>query len=321
MAEWAVSSSVTLVDISKLLKILIEDGNHTNLPRDARTLLQTPRNIHVRHLDNGNYIHFGIKKFLQQFFKHNNINSEVIWLSFSVDGTPVSLSGANSLWPIFGAIHYDTNLFLRKVFEIGLFNGRTKPESFNNFLSEFVEELCDLTENGFQSEKDNKIFTVKIKSIVADAPALAALKYVKSHGGYSSCTKCECRGSFCTASSTVTFSEINAPPRTNDTFRDRLSSTENDTHHLSMEHTILEKLPIDMVKDFPLDKMHLVDEGVVKKILILLTTKVNKQKLPAKKVLIINNRLEKCSSYMPMEFQRKPRSLKYVLKMKATEYR
>ena len=99
----AVEGNISHVEITKLLKILIEAGHH-QLPKDARSLLETPRTMFVRKLDNGFYIHLGIKKFLDIYLRKPDLSDPVL-LSFSVDGTPVSISGPNLLWPIFGAIH------------------------------------------------------------------------------------------------------------------------------------------------------------------------------------------------------------------------
>lgn len=311
-------SNISLKDLSKLLKIIINDGHYDDLPQDARTLLNTPRNVNTRNMDNGQYIFVGIKYFLEQFLKHKEITNYTVTLSVSVDGTSVSSSGNNSLWIIFGCLHYD--LCTRKAFVIGLFYGSGKPESFNNFLSDTTEELLLLIHNGYTNE-EGKTFNVKLKCIVADAPALAAIKYVKSHCGYSACTKCEVKGCYSAINNSVVYNEIDAPLRTDENFRNKTAICNNDSHFVFVEKTVLEKLPIDMIKDFPLDKMHLVDEGVVKRLLILLTTKVNRQKLPPKKITIINDHLKRCEPFMAREFQRRPRSLKYVLKMKATEYR
>lgn len=299
-----------------MLKILKEHSG-LNLPSDARSLLKTPRNANnVRQMCNGQYIHVGIAEFLKQFNLITYVGEgNPINLSFSVDGTPVSKSGANDLWIISGALHSEG--YLRQVFIVGIFNGPSKPTSFNIFLKEFVDEMKELLINGFQ--KDDVAYTVHIKCIVADAPAVAYIKGIKSHGGYSACPKCETRGN--NRSRKIVYPEVDAPMRTDSKFRQRISNSDKDDHHMNTEHTILENLPIDMIEDFVIDKMHAVDEGVCKKILIAFTGKANPQKLSRKKLIDIDDRIKKCTEYVPMEFQRKLRTLNYVSKMKATEFR
>lgn len=55
------------------------------------------------------------------------------------------------------------------------------------------------------------------------------------------------------------FNNLTSPLRSDFSFRHKIS------HHTGV--SLLEKLPIDMVKCFPNDPMHLVHLGVVKKII------------------------------------------------------
>ncbi|KAJ8967586.1 hypothetical protein NQ317_000965 [Molorchus minor] len=115
--------------------------------------------------------------------------------------------------------------------------------------------------------------SVQIKAIICDAPALAFVKAVKSHGGYYCCTKCCIKGrniKSAKGSNKIVFTNINAELRTDASFRSRKDFPGEDKigHHMNKERSILERLPIDMIKTFPLDKMHLVDEGVVKKMIV-----------------------------------------------------
>lgn len=95
----------------------------------------------------------------------------------------------------------------------------------------------------------------------------------------------------------------------------RISDNDKDEHHTSTEHRVLENLPIDMIEDFVIDKMHAVDEGVCKKMLVAFTGKANPQKITKRKLLEINDRIKKCTKFIPMEFQRKLRGLNTVSKM------
>lgn len=245
------------------------------------------------------------------------MSDNTILLSFCVDGTPVSSSGSSDFWPILAAVHIGNHE--RHVFMVGLFHGPSKPTSYNEYLEQTVTEMNELILSGINL--NNKLYTVHFKCFIADAPALASIKNIKSHGGYSACSKCDTRGENVIGTKKIVYPELNSPLRTDNKFRQRKSSCKTDEHHMSTTHTILETMPIDMVDSFPLDKMHLVDEGVVKKILVAFTGKANSQKLSARQTEIINNRLTGYKKFWPLEFQRKPRSLTYVAKMKATEFR
>jgi hypothetical protein len=81
---------------------------------------------------------------------------------------------------------------------------------------------------------DGKIYHVKIECVLADAPALAALKSVKNHRGNSACTKCEIVGNYSSKSNSVVYSQVNAPLWTDESFHKRFR------HHMTEEHTVLD---------------------------------------------------------------------------------
>jgi len=109
---------------------------------------------------------------------------------------------------------------------------------------------------------------------------------------------------------------VNAPRRTNQTFRDTVQKS----HHV--EETLLLKLPIDLVTALPLEYMHLVCLGVVRK-LIYLWTKGKKcpGRLSRASLDKLSFRLIYTKNYTPSEFSRRHRSLKEIDNWKATELR
>ena len=79
---------------------------------------------------------------------------------------------------------------------------------------------------------------------------------------------------------------------------------------------------IDLVEDFPYEYMHLVCLGVTKKLLILwMRGKLENFRLSSGQVDIISQRLVSIRNYIPAEFTRKPRTLREVDRLKATEFR
>ena len=76
-----------------------------------------------------------------------------------------------------------------------------------------------------------------------------------------------------------------------------------------------------MVSQFPLDYMHLVCLGVVRRLLNLWLRGPLKSRLSAKVVDSISSQLVKMRPNIPVEFARKPRSLREVDRWKATEFR
>lgn len=97
------------------------------------------------------------------------------------------------MWPILG---YFSNLAYKtpNVFVIGTFYGKLKPDNFNEYLQDFVDELCNLINNGI--EFNNKQIKVLLKGIICDVPAKAFILNIHGHNGKKSCVKCEPLGKF-----------------------------------------------------------------------------------------------------------------------------
>lgn len=116
---------------NKLLEILRKHGN-TNLPRDVRSLVDTPRNASVKItvIGNGHYAHFGFLSVLERSIKlyFDFIKSDKIKLNINVDGLPISKSSGSQFWPILASIegiHIYTSPFI-----IGVYHGMSKPSDF-----------------------------------------------------------------------------------------------------------------------------------------------------------------------------------------------
>lgn len=142
---------------------------------------------------------------------------------------------------------------------VGVYHGMSKPSDANEFLNDFVNDVIFLLKNGIIVS--NVKYTVSINAIVCDTPARSFITFTKGHTGYFSCSKCMQEGDF--VKNRVIFPEFDNTLRTDNTFKNR-SQIE---HHTG--NSILEKLSIGMVSQIPLDYMHLVCLGVVKRLLQL----------------------------------------------------
>ena len=97
--QWVLQYNIAHNAVSDLLKIL--QPHHPSLPRDARTLMQTPRQCPVKNLKcGGQYTHVGLEFGLVTVLKENIIDSNCLELQFNIDGLPIFKSSALSLWPI-----------------------------------------------------------------------------------------------------------------------------------------------------------------------------------------------------------------------------
>jgi hypothetical protein len=311
LAEWAVGNSISLLALSALLSIL--QPYHEQLPRDARTLLKTPKTYEIRNLTNneGQYHHFGIQNGIMSCLKHvDNLMSEItLNLQFNVDGLPLFKSSCTEFWPILCMVKQSA----AKPFLVGLYCGRKKPIDLADFLKDFLSELEHLLSNGFRCE--NTFVKIVIDCFVCDAPARAYMKNVKSHCAYFGCDKCKQEGEY--VKGRMTFPLTNAALRSDADF---LTQTDEE-HHKGT--TPLSKLPIGLVSGFVLDYMHMVCLGIVRRVLhFWLRGPVSSSiRLQSRLVQVLSDKLMDLVHAVPREFARRPRSVSEIDRWKAVEFR
>lgn len=109
-------------------------------------------------------------------------------------------------------------------------------------------------------------------------------------------------------------SSIDSPERTDETFRSFLDPH----HHKNATPLLLIDPPINMVHCFVLDFMHLGCLGVMKRLLEYWTSNT-KSKISSVYKLELSRRLQTIRSFVPNDFQRKPRNVDTLCKWKATE--
>lgn len=138
---------------------------------------------------------------------------------------------------------------------------------------------------------------------------------MKSHSGYSSCTKCTIKGVY--EQHRVCFPGTENTLRTDEGFHLKIDKE----HHVRL-NVILEKLNFDCVQKFPIDYMHCVLLGVMKQVLNCLV-KIRRKPCSLKNNAIrpINDNLKDIRRYLPQEFVRKQRTLTELDHWKATEFR
>lgn len=305
-----IEDNVSLSTMTKILHAL--HHKHPYLPLDARTLLHKKPPLVISNVGSGRYHHLGIKDGLMAIKNFDAIAKagETLNLMFNIDGLPVTKGGESTAWPILCRI---VNIE-SDVFAVGIYGGRNKPDCFNSYLNEFVLELKDLVMNGFNSK--GVAINVAINGFIMDAPASASVLYIAPYNAYYGCRKCETKGKW---EGKVTFPELDANLRNDVTFR--VNSEKVEKHHSGT--SILQSLPIDMVADIPLDPMHLLYLGVMKKLIGLW---INRKKGCPNKLTVdciarLNSRIGLLSDFYPQEFQRKSRRIDHFKMWKATEFR
>lgn len=313
LASWAVQFGITLTALGSLLSILRVP--FPNLPRDPRTLLKTPRNENVKDIEGGQYFHFGIVASLTKILTNMSCKFgegvASLYLQVNIDGLPLFKSSSIQFWPILCRV---CQPFLSEPVIVGLYCGVKKPTNLDEYLKDFIDEMLLLQSSPVHLEGVGSA-NILLSCFVCDAPARAFLKQIKGHSGYFSCEKCNQKGSW--HGGRVVFSNTIAQFRTDADFH----SQKDKNHHIG--NSPLCSLNLKMVSQFPLDFMHLVCLGVVKRLLFYWIKSPCKKgfRLGQSAITQISEFLCQIGKNIPREFSRKTRSLSELERWKATEFR
>lgn len=311
---FAVETGCSHVVLNNLLRKLHDF--HPELPFDARTLLkkETISTITTK-LDNGVMIYFGLLITLEKFLQTSKADNSFA-LFINVDGLPLTESGNKEFWPIMCRVGDSVPLI------VGVFCGQGKPSPVEKFLEPLVAELETLKSTPEMTVERKKIRILKV-AFVCDAPARSYLKGTIGHNGTFACDRCHVQGQV--YERTMSFTEMNSRRRTHaDFFRYKSQNDGCESLPLSVQNHIKKTSMlvdvIDMVKDFPQDIMHVIFQGVVRRMLMFLTSKIP-TKLSRRDITSLNNRINDLSHQFPIELERKPRPLSVVEKYKAAEFK
>lgn len=187
---WALNNNVSHKCLNELISLI-----HTKypfLPKDARSLLKTPRLVSTLLLENGSMIYIGIKNQLEKrILSGHFLRGSHILLHCNIDGIPLYRSSATEFWPILARC---SNAIDKSPFCIAVFCGKGKPSPLDTYLHRFITELQELVSNGIFI--DNILFTVEIELFTCDAPARAYLKSVSGHTSKYACERCKIKSKF-----------------------------------------------------------------------------------------------------------------------------
>jgi len=189
MKEWATKHKITHSAINDLLITLKPD--YPELPYNVRTLLQTPRKITVKNVEPGIYYHFGLQQCIENLLSktHNSLISNCIEILINIDGLPIAKSTSSQFYPILCCIFTASNVEI-----VSIYHGYEKPNNANVFLKDLVNDINNLTSNGIYYS--TKLYSIKIKAFICDAPAKSFITFTKGHSRYYSCTKCYEKGTY-----------------------------------------------------------------------------------------------------------------------------
>ncbi|KAL2082539.1 hypothetical protein ACEWY4_022357 [Coilia grayii] len=233
---------------------------------------------------------------------------QTIHLQINVDGMPLFKSSNKQFWPILALIEEDPE---RMPFTVALYCGHSKPTNTYDYLSDFVEEMSVILEEGFTFNSTSH--SIVISAFICDAPARAFLKNIKSHNSYYGCERCDQEGVW--SNGRMNYPLTSATPRSDGSFR----SQHQKDHHKG--ESPLSQINIGLVSQFVLDFMHLVCLGVVRKLIWLWMRGPLATRIGSQSVQSISQKIIALGKSLPKNFNRKGRALTEVDRWKATEFR
>ena len=251
LMKWTNDFNIKHNALDELLKLLQKSGHR--LPSSARSLLNSKRDVAVLHKSGMQYVFLDLVEQLRKFVRRAPHVTE-LELSINVDGLPLFKSSTTSLWPVLCGI---VNVRPAQVFPISLSCGPSKPKDLD-FLTDTVDTLQQLLTSGLQV--GDRTVPVLLRCVVCDAPARSMVKATKLYSGYAGCDKCTQRGTWLGKMTYQESSDIEL--RTDDSFR---RQTQPEHHHGTSPFC---KLPVDMIKVFPIDYMHQCCLGVMRRLLL-----------------------------------------------------
>lgn len=126
LSNWAIVHQVKHTAINTLMNILRSHIPQNTLPKDARTLIQTPRYTKIITDDRlgGQYWHNGLIKILTQVISSIEDVPPQLSLNVNIDGLPTFKSSSAAFWPILVNVHELRTDHSPQV--VGIFCGKCK---------------------------------------------------------------------------------------------------------------------------------------------------------------------------------------------------
>ena len=305
VAAWATSNGCKRSTVNEILGIMRRQG--LRLPKDARTLLKTPKKVATTEKCGGHYAYFGIASGILKILAQNpGYREDSVDISLNIDGVPLFKSSNLQMWPILCNFHNFPP------FIIALYCGDMKPNSDEEYLCDLIKELQQLQEDGIVHGE--KTLPLTVKSFICDAPARAFLKCTKNRNAYFSCERCTIRGTY-DGRVVLGATEPTAVERDEDKF----SQVGYKDHQVGKSPLIAAGIPC--VRGFALDYMDLVCLGVVRRMLHWMKEGPQTCRLSYRQRSEISEHLQTLNGKLPSEFARQPRSILELDRWKATELR
>lgn len=291
--------------------IEIKDGDGSYFELDVRwqleKIINDNENIFDSFEDN-----ISDMLFSKAFARCEEEGIKYIYLLVNSDGVASAFQSKRyQIWPIVASIlnlHPRQRRKFHNLLVCMLYYGKAKVDMIK-YLQMFVKQI-----NGMTFEHNDLTVKVRVVTLIADTPAKAACLNITSFNGYFGCPNCSLRGFFDTDMHKMLYPlDEEAPLRNESTYALNLAEAEKTGKPFRgvkgpSPLAYIMRLPI-----VPFDQMHLLYLGIVRSIV----SHVLSHNLIKKEAL--ERTLDTVK--VPSSFTRKPRSLSYIPKYKATEWK
>ncbi|XP_036144963.1 uncharacterized protein LOC114254351 [Monomorium pharaonis] len=309
-------TGINHVQAKEILKLLRTHSCFSKLPRDPRTIMNTPRvSCCIDNIAGGQYLHLGFDEGIKAILQITPLSMipNNLEIDFHIDGASLDSASNIQLYPIQIRI---ANIYQSKPEIVGVWKGSSKPTSATEFLKPFVNDVLQVKNNKGIIFNGKKL-TFKLRCFIADAIARA---FVLGHQGPKSqapCSKCWLSG-INIRQGVIVFSGVDHRLRTNEEYIMCLDGE----HHKEEECSIV-RLSIDLVNQSVFYYMHLICLGVMEKIFLAIVDGkyASSAKLSPTSIKNLSTRLESVKKFCPKEFTRKPINVTKHRTFKATEHR
>ncbi|KER32571.1 hypothetical protein T265_12795, partial [Opisthorchis viverrini] len=300
--DWMISTNVPFSTVNRLLVSL--QHKLPELPRDAWTLMGTPRSCPTREVPPGEYIQLGIAKGLRWIVSmYLPPQPHIIHLHMNVDGMKLHNNGTIVIWPILARI---VRPLTSPVLLGGLYGGVRKPEAVCTYLHDVVQELEELRLGVVVNDLHHQVV---LDAIICDKPARSFVTRMRRHNSYYGCDKCCIKGQY--FQTKMTFPYGQHVLRTDNSIR-------RDTRNSPSPFFTL---PIDFVHCFPIDYMHAVCLGVVRRLVSIFVNGDRPVLIGSAGLNRVDRMIRNIRAHMSVEFPRKCRGITLYKQWKATEFR
>ncbi len=252
----------------------------------------------------------------------HNTTQGVIGLVFNTDGVSPFKSSPFTIWPIFLSLNNlppQLQMLKNNIITCMIWVAKSKPpmQRFLSYFKEIIQNI-NLTKLSVNTKDDNKTFYVKPLYGVFDMIAKAPILNMNQFNGKYGCPSCFHPGKNFERTQTYPPSTLNYPLRTTTLIQSDGKKADKDGTIINgiKGSTILGSI-VDLALGSPVDYMHCVLEGVVKRLLEKWITS------PRTPYYLNKHKIERITHQRPPhDFTRAPRSIQRHRKFwKASEYR